>query len=88
VPNWVQGEEVKQSIEKENTVAHKIQLIEAKHEITNRDVVFSVRKGSRKIGELRVSKGSLVWVTGNGRIQNSIRWSDFDEFMRKGGTWE
>ena len=44
-------------------MAHIIHLIEAKHKITNRDVVFSVRKGSKKSGELRVSKGNLVWVT-------------------------
>jgi hypothetical protein len=69
-------------------MAHKIQLIEARHEISNRDVVFAVRKGSRKIGELRISKGSLVWVTGNGRILNTIRWSDFDDFMRNGGIWD
>lgn len=69
-------------------MAHKIQLIEAKHEITNRDVVFSVHKKSKKIGELRISKGNLVWITGNGRIENRISWSDFDDFMRNGGTWK
>lgn len=68
-------------------MAHKVELVEARHEITNRDVVFTVRKGSRKIGELRISKGNLVWITGNGRIENRIRWSDFDDFMRNGGTW-
>jgi hypothetical protein len=67
-------------------MAHIIHLIEAKHKITNRDVVFSVRKGSKKLGELRVSKGNLVWVTGNGRIVNYITWADFDLIMTKGGT--
>ncbi len=68
-------------------MAHKVELVEARHEITNRDVVFMVHKGSRKIGELRISKGNLVWITGNGRIENRIRWSDFDDFMRNGGIW-
>ena len=67
-------------------MAHKVHLIEAKHEITNRDVVFSVRKGSKKLGELRVSKGNLVWVTGNGRNINYITWIDFNQIMTRGGT--
>lgn len=65
---------------------HTIHMMEAKHEVANRDVVFSISKGRRKIGELRVSKGNLVWVTGNGRIENSISWADFDLIMTKGGT--
>jgi hypothetical protein len=40
-------------------------MIETRHEITNRDVIFSVKKGRKKIGELRVSKGNLVWITGD-----------------------
>ena len=39
---------------------HKVQMIETRHEITNRDVIFSVKKGRKKIGELRVSKGNLL----------------------------
>jgi len=67
-------------------MAHSVHLIEAKHKITNRDVVFSVKKGTKKLGELRVSKGNLVWVTGNGRNINYITWADFDLIMTKGGT--
>ena len=68
-------------------MTHKVQLVEARHEISNRDVVFSIRKGAKKLGELRISRGNLVWITGNGRIENRIKWSDFDDFMRNGGTW-
>jgi hypothetical protein len=67
---------------------HKVQMIETRHEITNRDVIFSVKKGRKKIGELRVSKGNLVWITGNGRVINQITWTDFNDFMTKGGTWD
>lgn len=59
---------------------------EAKHLVTNRDVVFSVTHGRKKIGELRISKGNLVWVTGNGRVSNYISWADFDLIMTKGGV--
>ena len=46
------------------------------------------KKGRKKIGELRVSKGNLVWITGNGRVINQITWTDFNDFMTKGGTWD
>jgi hypothetical protein len=68
-------------------MAHSVHMIERKHRITNRDVVFTIKKGSKKVGELRVSKGNLVWVTGNGRIRNHITWADFDDFMTNGGEW-
>lgn len=64
---------------------HTIHMTESKHEVTNRDVVFSISKGRKKLGELRVSKGNLVWVTGNGRVSNYITWADFDQIMTKGG---
>ena len=67
-------------------MAHSVQMVETKHKITNRDVIFSVRRGSKKLGELRVSKGNLVWITGNGRYVNYITWKDFDAIMTKGGT--
>lgn len=69
-------------------VAHKIYMFEPKHEITNTDVTFVIMKGNRKLGELRVSKGSLDWYTGNGRKRNRISWSLFDEIMTSGGTIE
>lgn len=67
-------------------MAHKVHMIESKHEVTNRDVTFEVSNGRKKLGELRISKGNIVWVTGNGRIVNYITWKDFDLIMTKGGS--
>jgi hypothetical protein len=67
-------------------MAHRIFMFEPKHEVTNTDVAFSVKKNGKKIGELRVSKGSLEWYTGNGRTAYSISWDLFDEIMKKGGS--
>ena len=66
-------------------MAHKVHMAAAKQRVTNRDVIFTIKKGSRKLGELRVSKGNLGWVTGNGRVLNYITWEDFNEIMSKGG---
>ena len=69
-------------------MAHSVTMKESKHKITNRDVVFAIRNGKKKIGELKISKGNLVWITGNGRTINQISWNDFNDFMTKGGAWE
>lgn len=65
---------------------HKVVMKESKFELTSRDVVFSVTGNKGKLGELRVSKGNLVWVTNNGRISNYMTWSDFNLIMTQGGT--
>jgi hypothetical protein len=67
-------------------MAHKVYMFEPKHEIENNDVTFVVVRGGRKLGELRVSKGSLDWYTGNGRRPYSISWKLFDQIMTKGGS--
>ena len=67
-------------------MAHKIYMFEPRHEIINTDVTFVIVKGSKKLGELKVSKGSLDWYTGNGRKSYKISWSLFNEIMTKGGT--
>lgn len=67
---------------------HKVVMKESKFELTSRDVVFSVSGENGKLGELRISKGNLVWVTNNGRISNYMTWSDFNQIMTKGGLVE
>jgi hypothetical protein len=67
-------------------MAHKIYMFEPRHEISKTDVTFVVQRGKRKLGELKVSKGSLDWYTGNGRTRYSISWELFDEIMTKGGS--
>jgi hypothetical protein len=64
---------------------HKVVMKEAKYELTNRDVVFAISDANKKLGELRISKGNLVWVTNNGRIANYMTWSDFNQIMTRGG---
>lgn len=66
-------------------MGHKVFMLEPKHEVTNTDVTFVIMKGNKKLGELKVSKGSLDWYTGNGRTKYQISWKHFDEIMTKGG---
>jgi hypothetical protein len=45
------------------------------------DVVFQIRGEEGKIGELRVSRGSLVWYPKNNKYGRKIVWSQFDDVM-------
>jgi hypothetical protein len=67
-------------------MAHKVTMSTVKQKVSKEDIVFSIKKGNRKLGELRISKGNLTWVTGNGRVQNYITWEDFNLVMTKGGN--
>ena len=67
-------------------MAHKVYMSEPRHEVSKSEVTFVVRRGNKKLGELKVSKGRLYWYTGNGRVKYSISWELFDEIMTRGGS--
>lgn len=46
------------------------------------DVQFVVRQDGEKFGELRISRGSLVWFPRNSPNGHRVGWERFDEFMR------
>lgn len=46
------------------------------------DVEFVVRQNGEKFGELRISRGSLVWFPRNSPKGHKVGWERFDEFMR------
>ena len=66
-------------------MAHKISMQQPKDNIVNKDVVFTVKKNGKKLGELRVSKGALEWKPRNSTYSNYRNWSDFAEIMENGG---
>jgi hypothetical protein len=41
--------------------------------VLHSDVTFVVWSDEAKLGELQVSKGSIDWVPGNGRIRSRMR---------------
>ena len=62
-------------------MAHKITMKQPKDIVLNRDVDFVVYKGRRKLGTLKVSKGSIDWIPSNGRIIRYMSWEHFALLM-------
>lgn len=54
-------------------------------EVVNADLVIEVRSDEDKLGELRVSKGSIDWAPSHARTAISLTWEQFDRLMRDAG---
>lgn len=50
-------------------------------EVVNADLVIEVQADEEKLGELRISRGSIDWVPRNHRIPTSLTWERFDRLM-------
>jgi hypothetical protein len=50
--------------------------------VLNSDVRFTVHSDDKKLGELLVSKGSIVWIPGHSPQPIHVQWERFDELMR------
>jgi len=53
--------------------------------IGSRDVVFLVYKDDEKFGELRVSKGAVVWRGKFDQYGRKMSWAKFDRVMQERG---
>jgi hypothetical protein len=51
--------------------------------VLHADVVFEVRSDGEKLGELRISKGTLDWAPSSAKIPIRMTWEQFDRFMRE-----
>ena len=50
--------------------------------VLHADVVFEIRSDDEKLGELRVSNGSIDWYPALARIPVKLTWEQFDRVMR------
>lgn len=50
--------------------------------VLHADVVFEVRSDGDKLGELRVSKGTIDWVPANAKLPIQLTWEQFDSYLR------
>jgi len=68
-------------------MAHKPYLnVDVKdHEVGTKDTMFLVYRDDKKFGELRVSKGSVVWRGRNDQYGRRIGWKRFDKLMQVEG---
>jgi hypothetical protein len=62
--------------------SHDVTLKRAKAEIINSDVVFEIKKNSRKLGELHISRGAIEWVPNNARYKRRMSWTKFAQLMQ------
>lgn len=51
-------------------------------EVASADLVIEVARDGAKLGELRVSRGSIDWVPRNHSYPCSVSWEQFDQLMR------
>lgn len=62
-------------------MAHKVSMRQPKDSVVNRDVEFMTYKNNRKLGTLRVSRGSIDRIPSNGTVARYLSWSDFALIM-------
>ncbi len=51
--------------------------------VLSADVVFEIRSDNEKLGELRVSKGTIDWSPSKAKNPRQLTWEQFDRFMRE-----
>ena len=51
--------------------------------VLSADVVFEIRSDDDKLGELRISKGTIDWAPSNSKIPTQLTWEQFDHLMRQ-----
>jgi hypothetical protein len=49
------------------------------------DIVFDVRKNKKKFGELRISKGAVVWIPAVKSKGRRLSWDQLDRFAQAEG---
>lgn len=67
-------------------MAHEVEVTAPPLELDSRDFVFVVQRDGTKLGELRVSKGSVVWFPFNARSGYRLDWSQLDRLMQERGN--
>jgi hypothetical protein len=62
---------------------HKVDFQVPWRPIGREDVVFSVEQDGEKLGELKVSKGAVVWRPRHGKRSYRADWTRLDHLMRQ-----
>lgn len=68
---------------------HEIRMaLPATTQVVNADVTFTVYSDGRRLGQLRVSRGTLDWHPAGKKDFASVGWERFDDWMRDHGGFE
>ncbi len=61
---------------------HEISIGIPDKSVFHSDVVFVIRADGQKLGELRVSKGTIDWYPKKARNPIALTWEQFDRLMQ------
>jgi hypothetical protein len=64
---------------------HQLEMTIPPKAILNTDVVITVVEDGVKLGELRISRGSVDWRPARAHGIHRMSWARFDELMRERG---
>jgi CRISPR/Cas system-associated protein Csm6 len=64
---------------------HELEIALPPKVVLNSDVVIEVKSDDAKLGELRISRGTIDWVPGKHVSAFRMSWEQFDELMREHG---
>lgn len=66
--------------------SHAVCFTIPERQLGKADIAFEVRKDKEKLGELRVSNGSIVWFPKNKRQGYRISWTQLDSLFVGNGA--
>ena len=69
-------------------MAHNVKFSIPERDLGRADVEFKISNNGVKVGTVKISKGSLVWVPKDHTYGYKIGWKDFDALMGEHGTKE
>lgn len=69
-------------------MAHDVKFSIPARDLGRADVIFDVNNGGTKLGTLKISKGSLVWVQKDHSYGHKLNWAAFGDLMQQHGTRE
>ena len=64
---------------------HDVKFTVPERPLGKADIEFEVKRDGKKFGTLKISKGSLVWVTADHTYGYKLSWTDFDDLARNHG---
>jgi len=67
---------------------HKVTITEIPRMLVgSNDIIFEIREGKSKLGDLRVSQGNLFWLPGvNRKYGYALDWAKFAQIVEEEGT--
>jgi hypothetical protein len=68
-----------------NMAQHDVTFTIPERELGKADIEFKIKRNSQRIGRLKVSNGTIVWVPKNAKRGYRMNWLKFDALMQEHG---